>query len=71
MMVDRELADSGPPLLMEAPTSDYLARLAKGPPQLVLSALRAGYGKTEVLHGIELIVGRGQSLCIILASRRC
>jgi branched-chain amino acid transport system ATP-binding protein len=65
MMVDPRPEHSGPPLLMEAPTSDYLAQLANGPPQLALKALRAGYGKTEVLHGIELIVGRGQSLCII------
>jgi branched-chain amino acid transport system ATP-binding protein len=49
----------------DAPTRDALARLAAGPPHLDICDLRAGYGTMEVLHGIDLIVGRAQSLCIV------
>ncbi|MGI9417410.1 MAG: ABC transporter ATP-binding protein [Geminicoccaceae bacterium] len=34
-------------------------------PFLQLRDLRAGYGKMEILHGIDLAVGKGQSLCLI------
>ncbi len=32
---------------------------------LRLRNLRAGYGKTEILHGLDLFLGRGRSLCLI------
>lgn len=32
---------------------------------LSVSGLRAGYGKMEILHGVDLSVAAGQSLCII------
>lgn len=35
---------------------------------LEVSALDAGYGNTQVLHGISLRVGRGQSVCLIGAN---
>ena len=53
------------PLPIEAPTRQRIAQLAGGPPHLALRDLRVGYGKMEVLHGIDLLVGRGQSLCLI------
>jgi branched-chain amino acid transport system ATP-binding protein len=34
-------------------------------PLLEISGLHAGYGKMEVLHGIDLAVAAGQSLCLI------
>ncbi|MGI9490349.1 MAG: ABC transporter ATP-binding protein [Geminicoccaceae bacterium] len=39
--------------------------LVEGEPFLQLDELRAGYGKMEILHGIDLAVGKGQSLCLI------
>jgi len=42
-----------------------LERYARGTPYLSLEDLYAGYGQMEILHGINLRVGRGQSLCMI------
>ena len=42
-----------------------LLELAGGQPFLSLRGLRAGYGNMEILHGLDLHVGRGQSLCLI------
>lgn len=39
--------------------------LAAGAPWLRIEGLAAGYGRTEVLHGIDLQLGAGQSLCLI------
>jgi branched-chain amino acid transport system ATP-binding protein len=45
-------------------TADLLA-LANNDPYLLISDLHAGYGRMEILHGINLAVGRKQSLCLI------
>ena len=72
-------SDSGPPkdtgtsagtliaetALMEAPSREQLAQLADGDPYIALSDLQVGYGDMEVVHGIDLMVGNGQSLCIV------
>ena len=42
-----------------------LDALAGGKPHLSLENLRAGYGRMEILHGINLRVGKAQSLCLI------
>ena len=42
-----------------------LDRLVKGDPYLTIDDLRAGYGKMEILHSLNLRVGRRQSLCLI------
>ena len=42
-----------------------LDALAGGAPHVSLENLRAGYGQMEILHGIDLRVGRAQSLCLI------
>ncbi len=34
-------------------------------PVLTLDALHAGYGAMEILHGIDLAIGQGQSLCLV------
>jgi len=52
-------------LIALRPDAAALAALCKGEPLLAVSGLRAGYGKMEILHGIELRVGHGQSLCLI------
>jgi branched-chain amino acid transport system ATP-binding protein len=49
----------------DAPTREYLLELASGIPHVDIRELHAGYGNMEVLHGIDLMVGRGQSVCVI------
>jgi branched-chain amino acid transport system ATP-binding protein len=51
-------------LAAEAPTVDHLDALA-GDAFLSIDKLRAGYGRMEILHGMSLRVGKGQSLCLI------
>ena len=49
----------------EAPTREQIAQLAGGDPILSLSDLHAGYGKMEILHGIDLQIASGRALCMI------
>lgn len=51
--------------LAQKPSRDELRKLIKGDPQLEIHDLVAGYGRMEILHGIDLVVGQGQSLCLI------
>ncbi len=51
--------------IAETVTKDQILGLVEGEPFLQLEELRAGYGKMEILHGIDLAVGKGQSLCLI------
>jgi branched-chain amino acid transport system ATP-binding protein len=44
---------------------DELDALAGNDPHLRIDDLRAGYGQMEILHGLNLRVGHGQSLCLI------
>ncbi len=44
---------------------DKLDELANNDPYVKIENLNAGYGKMEILHGINLRVGRKQSLCLI------
>ncbi|MEM7237347.1 MAG: ABC transporter ATP-binding protein [Pseudomonadota bacterium] len=44
---------------------EYLEGLAGNDPYLTIENLRAGYGKMEILHEINLRVARKQSLCLI------
>jgi branched-chain amino acid transport system ATP-binding protein len=48
-----------------APSREELRLLAGGEPLLSLTNLRAGYGRMEILHGIDLLVAPGRSLCLI------
>ena len=54
----RELAGEGP-------SRDDLEALCQGEPAVDVRGLRAGYGRMEILHGIDLVAGEGQSLCLI------
>jgi branched-chain amino acid transport system ATP-binding protein len=47
------------------PSRERIAELAGGKPQLSIESLHAGYGKMEILHGVNLQVAAGQSLCMI------
>lgn len=44
---------------------EEIAALSKGEPIVTLDALHAGYGAMEILHGVDLAVGKGQSLCLV------
>src|SRR5262245_65889080 len=46
-------------------TLEQLDALAGAEPLLTIDELVAGYGAMQVLHGVSLRVGRGQSLCLI------
>ncbi len=52
-------------LARQGPSCEDLARLAGGPALLAIEDLYAGYGKMEILHGVDLRVAAGQSLCLI------
>jgi len=52
-------------LATEGPDAAMLAALAGGEAHVAIDQLVAGYGKMEILHGIDLRVRRGQSLCLI------
>ncbi|GAC1600072.1 MAG: ABC transporter ATP-binding protein [Myxococcales bacterium] len=47
------------------PSRERLAELAGGVPLLDIAGLHAGYGKMEILHGIDLQLAAGRSLCMI------
>jgi branched-chain amino acid transport system ATP-binding protein len=44
---------------------EEIAALAGGQPIVALDGLHAGYGAMEILHGVDLAVGAGQSLCLV------
>ncbi len=52
-------------LAKDRPTPERLNQLAGGEPLVHIEKLRAGYGKMEILHDFDLMVGKGQSLCLI------
>src|SRR5262249_29658313 len=43
----------------------HLDAVAGPDPVLRIDDLHAGYGQMEILHGLNMRVGRGQSLCLI------
>ncbi len=51
--------------IAETVSVEQIKGLVEGEPFLQLQDLRAGYGKMEILHGLNLAVGKGQSLCLI------
>ena len=59
--VDREASR----LAQQGPGVERIAELAGGTPLLEIDGLYAGYGKMEILHGLDLQVAPGQSLCLI------
>ena len=64
MSVD-QVAREAASIAAAAPSVKALDKLVKGDVFLTIDALRAGYGKMEILHDFTLRVGRGQSLCLI------
>ncbi|MEJ2361546.1 MAG: ABC transporter ATP-binding protein [Gammaproteobacteria bacterium] len=51
--------------IAQKPSVDELRKLVNGEPLLEIHDLIAGYGRMEILHGMDLLVGKGQSLCLI------
>lgn len=51
--------------IAEQVTVEQLDGLALGAPYLTIENLNAGYGRMEILHNLNLRVGRRQSLCLI------
>ena len=49
----------------KGPSHEDLSKLGGKDPCLIIDELCAGYGKMEILHGFNLRVSRGQSLCLI------
>jgi branched-chain amino acid transport system ATP-binding protein len=52
-------------LAEQAPDLARLESLVTGAPMLALDQLHAGYGNMEIVHGLNLRVGKGQALCLI------
>ncbi len=46
-------------------SADDLLALAGPEPILTVKGLHAGYGKMEILHGVDLAVGAGAGLCLV------
>lgn len=60
-----EVDNAAKQLFDNAPSHDDLLQLAHNEALLEIRGLYAGYGKMEILHGVDLAVGKGQSLCLI------
>ncbi len=59
------VAQQAQEMASERPSRDQLWALTGGEPLLTIEDLVAGYGAMEILHGVNLAVGKGQSLCLI------
>ena len=46
-------------------SSEAVLALAGAEPLLTVKGLHAGYGKMEILHGVDLAVGAGAGLCLV------
>ena len=60
-----EVARQASELAGEGVATERIAELAHNEPYLKIDKLVAGYGKMEILHGIDLQVAAEQSLCLI------
>lgn len=60
-----DVARQAAALAAQGPSRERIAELSGGEPLIEIDDLHAGYGKMEILHGVNLQVGAGQSLCMI------
>ena len=60
-----DVAQQAARLTHQGPTREKLGALAGNAPLLDIEDLYAGYGKMEILHGVNLQIASGQSLCLI------
>jgi branched-chain amino acid transport system ATP-binding protein len=59
------VAKAAADLKQRAPTRAQIDALAGPAPFLSLEGLKAGYGRMEILHGVDIAIGKGQSVCLI------
>lgn len=59
------VASEAAALIEDQPSVEDLEKLVDGGPAIQLDDINAGYGRMEILHGFNLRVGKGQSLCLI------
>ncbi|MDC0216440.1 ABC transporter ATP-binding protein [Candidatus Pelagibacter sp.] len=52
-------------VLGKAPNTEELKKLSAENNHLTIKKLSAGYGKMEIIHNLDLFVGKAQSLCLI------
>ncbi|HEX6137806.1 MAG TPA: ABC transporter ATP-binding protein [Casimicrobiaceae bacterium] len=60
-----EVEQAAGELATRGPDCARLEALVGGAPFVTIEGLVAGYGRMEILHGFDLRLGRGQSLCLI------
>jgi branched-chain amino acid transport system ATP-binding protein len=60
-----EVAREAAELAAAGPKRERLCELAGAELLLSIESLNAGYGRMQILHGFDLAVGKGQSLCLI------
>jgi len=60
-----EVEQAAGELARQGPDVGQLEALVGGEPFVAIDGLVAGYGNMEILHGFDLRVGHGQSLCLI------
>jgi branched-chain amino acid transport system ATP-binding protein len=59
------VANEAASLIESQPSVGELEQLIAGEPAVRMDDIKAGYGRMEILHGFNLRVGKGQSLCLI------
>ncbi|GIL41833.1 ABC transporter ATP-binding protein [Roseiterribacter gracilis] len=59
------VAKAASELKRRAPSRAQIDTLANDAPFLSLEGLKAGYGRMEILHGVDMAVAKGQSVCLI------
>jgi branched-chain amino acid transport system ATP-binding protein len=59
------VASEAAALIENKPGVEDLDKLVDGEPLVRLEAVEAGYGRMQILHGVDLRVGAGQALCLI------
>ena len=60
-----DVAKQAAEMSSERPSREDLWGLAGNDPFLTIEGMDAGYGAMEILHKLDLAVGKGQSLCLI------
>ncbi len=60
-----DVARDAEKLAGDRPAPERLDELCNGEALLSIEGLVAGYGKMEIIHNLDLRVGKGQSLCLI------
>lgn len=64
-VISSEHATQQAAAIAEPISVERLDQLAGNNPYVWIDDLRAGYGQMEILHGVNLRIGRAQSLCLI------